>query len=694
MESKEVLNKDELDLVEKIKSYGQTGQAAKTKLETDEKVLARVTDGIYRLPGSAIRELISNAYDADAVNVIIDTDVPRFQTITIRDDGNGMSIETMVNLLNHVGASAKRSVKGGSLKVTDDKDSSLSINKKRKLIGKIGIGLFSVAQLTRDFDIITKQKGDNYYLKARIRLHNYSEEYVKEKEREFEEKLSASEAQDSKAEANSSGVGARGASFETGEVEIWTDPTDNIDAHGTDIVLRNIKKSARDQLRSVDIWGQEAAETELESNLQSDDLLNSSKLEKPKFHVGNYFGKDGFEFYDGKDREPELPWSENDDGEGKLLKLYNSVLSLTNVTTNPKLAIVFDNYLNMLWTLSLSVPLNYIEKHPFSYNLNEVQDVYLISNKLKGQAQKYEPENKNSSIGEVLPSTSAYVDIDFNVVIDGVKLFRPLKLTGLPRSSGAVKRPILFVGSYSPDLSGVDTQDSGGKISFDAYLLWTPKVIPRDHNGVLVRVHNSSGTLFDETFMKHQVAEHTIKSQLTVEIFVNNGLDSALNIDRESFNISHPHYQIMMKWLHQAIRQVVNKYKSIKKEEVEKNQDTSRNSYDENLSKIVLKSINKSGLDYSDVSSLYLVDGNKASSNVKGDIAISELPMESIRIEKDRFLELSGLTTSKSKKSHFIESKTEAIIQVLESYRVLNDLSASQRESLIEDIIQIISFEG
>ena len=36
----------------------------KTVLRTDERVLARVTDGIYRQPGSALRELVSNAYDA------------------------------------------------------------------------------------------------------------------------------------------------------------------------------------------------------------------------------------------------------------------------------------------------------------------------------------------------------------------------------------------------------------------------------------------------------------------------------------------------------------------------------------------------------------------------------------------------------------------------------------------------------
>lgn len=690
MESTTVLNEAELDLVGKIRNFSKTGETAKTKLETDEKVLARVTDGIYRLPGSAIRELISNAYDADAENVIIDTDVPRFETITIRDDGNGMSIETLVNLLNHVGASAKKSIKGSSLKVTDENNSSLSLNKKRKLIGKIGIGLFSVAQLTRDFDIITKQKGTDYYLKARIRLHNYSEEYIKKKEKEYQDNLESSDKNNS----NNNDIERRGASFETGQVEIWTDSTENIDAHGTDIVLRNIKKSARDQLRSVDIWGQEAAETDIENNTPDDDLLNSSKLEKPTYHVGNYFGSDGFEFYNSPEREPELPWAESAPADQKLPLLYNSVLSLTSVTTNPKLAIIFDNYLNMLWTLSLSVPLNYIEKHPFHYTTSEIPDTYILSNKLKGQATKFVPSDTNEPIGKILPSFENYVDIDFNVTIDKVKLFRPLKFSDLPKSNGAVKRPILFIGSYSPDLSGVDSQDSGGKLSFDAYFLWTPKVIPRDHNGVLVRVHNSSGTLFDETFMRHQVAEHTIKSQLTVEIFVNNGLDSALNIDRESFNVSHPHYQIMMKWLHQAIRQVVNKYKSIKKEAVSQNSDTNRSRYEDKLSRIVLKSIGRSGLDYSDVSNLYITEGKIASSAIKGEIPIGDLPMESITITRDRFLVLSGLTTSKSRKSQFIESKTEAIIQILESYNILNELSSEKRECLIEDILQVISFEA
>ncbi|UPQ71170.1 ATP-binding protein [Kluyvera ascorbata] len=137
----------DIEIEQKLITNISKGILQSTKLETDDKVLARVTDGIYRLPGSAIRELISNAYDADAENVYVDTDVPRFNSMTIRDDGSGMSVNTLVNMLRHIGGSAKRTEKGISLKVTDEDDTSLSAIKKRKLIGKIGIGLFSVAQL-------------------------------------------------------------------------------------------------------------------------------------------------------------------------------------------------------------------------------------------------------------------------------------------------------------------------------------------------------------------------------------------------------------------------------------------------------------------------------------------------------------------------------------------------------------------
>ena len=56
-------------LADKLRAAQASGAAVTAQLETDQRVLARITDGIYRQPASALRELISNAYDADANNI-------------------------------------------------------------------------------------------------------------------------------------------------------------------------------------------------------------------------------------------------------------------------------------------------------------------------------------------------------------------------------------------------------------------------------------------------------------------------------------------------------------------------------------------------------------------------------------------------------------------------------------------------
>ena len=72
----------------------------------------RITLGLYREPASAIRELISNAYDADATTVTIDMNAPLFDRIVVKDDGNGMSAEVVDYLVHHVGGSLKRTQQG------------------------------------------------------------------------------------------------------------------------------------------------------------------------------------------------------------------------------------------------------------------------------------------------------------------------------------------------------------------------------------------------------------------------------------------------------------------------------------------------------------------------------------------------------------------------------------------------------
>src|SRR5260370_19957855 len=96
----------------------ETGKPLKAPLKTDERVLARITEGIYRQPASALRELIANAYDADAKAVSVTTDAPRFTVIKISDDGIGMTPEALANLVLHIGGSAKRTQRGPKLGLT------------------------------------------------------------------------------------------------------------------------------------------------------------------------------------------------------------------------------------------------------------------------------------------------------------------------------------------------------------------------------------------------------------------------------------------------------------------------------------------------------------------------------------------------------------------------------------------------
>jgi hydrogenase maturation factor HypE len=56
---------------------------------------------------------------------------------------------------------------------------------------------------------------------------------------------------------------------------------------------------------------------------------------------------------------------------------------------------------------------------------------------------------------------------------------------------------------------------------------------------------------------------------------VSEGLDSALNIDRESFNSAHPHTVYITRWLHGALRQLATAQKRLSSEAREHTRDES-----------------------------------------------------------------------------------------------------------------------
>ena len=103
-------------------------------------------------PIVAVSELVKNAYDADADNIML-----RFSNLTnndselvIKDDGEGMSFEDITTKWMVVG--------------TDNKVSNPYSSKGRRKLGEKGIGRFSVERLAHRLKIHTTQRGKDYAL--------------------------------------------------------------------------------------------------------------------------------------------------------------------------------------------------------------------------------------------------------------------------------------------------------------------------------------------------------------------------------------------------------------------------------------------------------------------------------------------------------------------------------------------------
>ena len=135
-------------------------------LQVAAQIIKHISAGLYRTPGSSIKELLSNSFDADASNVTIsfhfsypNTNI-HLDKITVRDDGEGMTIDDLYYIFTHIGGSTKNTAK----------NINITSKKKRKVIGRMGIGMLSVASACKSFVVRTKKRDDNREYIAKISL--------------------------------------------------------------------------------------------------------------------------------------------------------------------------------------------------------------------------------------------------------------------------------------------------------------------------------------------------------------------------------------------------------------------------------------------------------------------------------------------------------------------------------------------
>ena len=610
-----------------IREKAEHREAVETTLATSERIIARVTDGIYREPWAAFRELVANAYDADASYVVIETGQPDFQRMTVRDDGIGMSPKTLAYILKNIGGSSKRTAAGAEFNTVDPDEPDASPG-GRPLIGKIGIGMFAVAQLTQHFQIITKAAGERHRLSATVRLRTHDEEEVQKKEEDYV----------------------------AGTVVIVSEkvPASEIDSHGTSVVLYQLRNEVRRTLQSVRRW--EAASVEAEEG--------QAVTKPPQYHIGNSVR--------GISCGPRLPWSERDGAKKKFDCFFEASGSATGRSFKSANLDHFDEYLRLIWKLSLSLPLSYIGTHPFDLDGSDKLH-FLRFPKGEGQAKSMNL-SPTETLREHLKLQTGREQIGehFSVTLDGVELRRPIRLSRELVRKSRVGAPVIIVGRQDNPFDERDLERAGGRLSFEAYLYWNSRIVPKETAGVLIRIRGASGTLFERTFLNYLVSEQTRLRQITAEIFVHEGLDSAINIDRESFNYSHPHFLFIQNWLHRALRLLVNRLKGIARADLDRHKAKLR---DETL-RYALEIWNRRLGEDADPP---FAEGPVVSvPREVGDVTM-EWPLEKIR-------------TGKGKPAGPV--KISALATVLEAYGVLSELDVEDRAQIVRDVLGIPETDG
>src|SRR5436309_9847699 len=142
------------------------------KIKVHEKALAHLSRGLYRSPASAIRELVSNAWDANARVVRIDTNYPHFLQLSIRDDGDGFTKQDFTNLME------------GGIGNSEKRPTALSLINGRPVIGRLGIGMLGIAQICGAFTITsTPRQGDPFT--ARVHLYDLLKERLDKNDAEL-----------------------------------------------------------------------------------------------------------------------------------------------------------------------------------------------------------------------------------------------------------------------------------------------------------------------------------------------------------------------------------------------------------------------------------------------------------------------------------------------------------------------------
>lgn len=384
------------------------------------KVIQLISSGIYRTPANAVKELISNSFDADAtrVDIILRADYKKQKVaeLVMEDNGSGLTSGDFEFSMTHIGS---------SLKVLGEATTS----RGRPVIGRIGIGMLSVGQATNKFSFVSTTE-DGKGIRAEIDLSPYYDQLL------MVESLDE---------------------LNIGNVKLFE--LDNPSKKTmTKIALRELKNPFSRLLT----W----------------------KLGRGK----------NFDFDENPSYEEFVRWIDTQE-----------IKRLDELSPFNK----------FMFELGLLAPVRYLPEGPIRRVKSKVLD------KIKKRLEDY----------------------DFHVYVNGVEIFKPILFPHKSDSSALTEEESCKI--YEKEF---DVEVDDRKISAKCYYYHQAvRILPYELRGVLLRVKNVGIGSYENAFSKIASESPVVLHQLTGELYVDEGLDDALNVDRNSFFESDEAYQRL--WL-------------------------------------------------------------------------------------------------------------------------------------------------
>ena len=441
------------------------------------KVFGHISQGLYRTPAGAVKELISNSFDADATLVRIHTGFPRFETFSCEDNGAGISQSEFHRLMNRgVGSSYKRV-----------SDTGVTKKFQRPLIGRLGLGILSLAQICPRFEILSHHEETRTAFRATIQFPPYTRQEMDK----IAKRLSMS---------------GEDEQVHGGQYQIAVEEYDE-SKRGVRVFTKYLRESFRKRMRSLQ----------------------------------NFANKKAF-------------------GSAAPYKSFNKYLDAIYTSRNRVQSLnLLSDYDQLLFGLSLAPPLLLVEERNIVAQLP-----MMVERQSKLSQFEFEVQADNLSLRNpvCLPSdreghiakecrVAGFQKMEFELV-DG-----PVK-----ESCQVIQHRVAVKGSdfqfhlYEVNYSNENV--AGSPLSFTGYLFQqTGRLYPRDIQGVLIRLSNVAIGKYDNSMLTYPYAEGPRYSMISSELFVQQGFEDALNIDRDSFNELHPHYMRVQSYVHSLLHDLI-----------------------------------------------------------------------------------------------------------------------------------------